>query len=325
MNTEFRNKFLNRYVDYAEKEITQESDSFNDAREKVDSLYPKAFELATKVVKRSYPEEDVATCRTLKQKYGSPLDVVAKDKCFYFSYAKDELGQDEDESDRNVSEHFDFGLFGECDTSERYNNDSGKKFAYAYKREELKEKECNPDIFAQQNGKDDNPHKTKHIAANDKALGYSGYSRYNADDDNAIGITKNFDSQWYLDIIGTSHCRSRTIACTKEEFGFFQMFKQAKANVITCHQKWIDSIEKQKQAMKTGLKAYRYLSEGVELMNELGINIDEAELVRCNSTGLTIYNPVNLASMIKGMKNTHITREQKIAIRKEYEAQNKIN
>ena len=325
MNTEFRNKFLNRYVDYAEKEITQESDSFNDAREKVDSLYPKAFELATKVVKRSYPEEDVATCRTLKQKYGKPLDVVAKDKCFYFSYAKDELGQDEDESDRNVSEHFDFGLFGECDTSERYNNDSGKKFAYAYKREELKEKECNPDIFAQQNGKDDNPHKTKHIDANDKALGYSGYSRYNADDDNAIGITKNFDSQWYLDIIGTSHCRSRTIACTKEEFGFFQMFKQAKANVITCHQKWIDSIEKQKQAMKTGLKAYRYLSEGVELMKELGIEIDEAELVRCNSTGLTIYNPVNLASMIKGMKNTTMTREQKIAIRKEYEAQNKIN
>ncbi len=77
--------------------------------------------------------------------------------------------------------------------------------------------------------------------------------------------------------------------------------------------------------MKTGLKAYRYLSEGVELMQELGVELDEAELVRCNSTGLTIYNPVNLASMIKGMKNTTMTREQKIAIRKEYEAQNKIN
>jgi len=138
-------------------------------------------------------------------------------------------------------------------------------------------------------------------------------------------MTKQFDSQWYLDIIGTSHCRSRTIACTKDEFSFFQMFKQAKAQVITCHQKWIDSIEKQKSAMKTGLKAYRYLSEGVELMNELGINIDEAELVRCNSTGLTIYNPQNLASMIKGMKNTTITREQKIAIRKEYEKQNSVN
>ena len=108
MNTEFRNKILNRYVESAEKEITQESDNFNDAREKVDSIYPKAFELAKAVVNRAYPSEDVATCRTLKQKYGQPLDVVAKDKCFYFSYAKENLNEDEDESDRNVSEHFDF-------------------------------------------------------------------------------------------------------------------------------------------------------------------------------------------------------------------------
>ena len=77
--------------------------------------------------------------------------------------------------------------------------------------------------------------------------------------------------------------------------------------------------------MKTGLKAYRYLSEGVELMKELDIELDEAELVRCNSTGLTIYNPQNLASMIKGMKNTTVTRDQKVALRQQYEAQNKIN
>ena len=324
MNTEFRNKILNRYVESAEQEITQEKDAFNDAREKVDIMYPKAFELAKLVVGRAYPKEDVDTCKSLKQKYGSPLDVVAKDKCFYFSYAKDELDQDEDESDRNVSEHFDFGLFGEVDNS-NYGNSTGKQFAYAYKREELKAKDCNPDILAQQNGKDENPHKTKHIDANNKALGHSGYSRYNSDDDNNVGISKEFDSQFYLDIIGTSHCRSRTIACTRQEFEVFKMLKQAKSNVITCHQKWIDSIEKQKQAMKTGLKAYRYLSEGVELMKELGVELDEAELVRCNSTGLTIYNPVNLASMIKGMKNTTMTREQKIAIRKEYEAQNNIN
>jgi len=324
MNTEFRNKITNRYVEHAEQEITQEKDAFNDAREKVDALYPQAFELATRVVERAYPKEDVDTCKSLKAKYGQPLDVVAKDKCFYFSYAKENLEEDEDERDRNISEHFDFGLFGAVDDS-NYDNQSGKQFAYAYKREELKAKECNPDILAQQNGKDENPHKTKHIDVNDKALGYTNYSSYNSDNDNAIGMTKEFDSQWYLDIIGTSHCRSRTIACSKEEFKVFQMFKQAKANVITCHQKWIDSIEKQKQAMKTGLKAYRHLSEGVELMKELGIELDEAELVRCNSTGLTIYNPQNLASMIKGMKNTTMTREQKIAIRKEYEAQNKIN
>ena len=325
MNTEFRNKILNRYVEHAETETTQEQQAFLQAREQVDNVYPKAFELAKEVVSRAYPSEDVATCKSLKQKYGQPLDVVAKDKCFYFSYAKDELTEDEDERDRKVSEHFDFGLFGSLDNSDYSGSDTGKQFAYAYKREELKEKDCNPDILAQQNGKDDNPHKTKHIDANNKALGYSNYSSYNSDDDNSVGITREFDSQFYLDIIGTSHCRSRTIACTREEFLVFKMLKQAKSNVITCHQKWIDSIEKQKQAMKTGLKAYRYLSEGVELMKELGVEIDEAELVRCNSTGLTIYNPVNLASMIKGMKNTTMTREQKIAIRKEYEAQNNIN
>ena len=159
---------------------------------------------------------------------------------------------------------------------------------------------------------------------NDKALGYSGYNHHNSNDNN-VGIAKDFDKQYELDIIGTSHCRSRTIACTQEEFMFFKIWKQAKANVITCHQTWIDSIEKQKSAMKTGLKAYRYLSEGVELMSELGINIDEAELVRCNSTGLTIYNPQNLASMIKGMKNTTVSREQKIALRKQYERNNNLN
>jgi hypothetical protein len=324
MNTEFRNKILNRYVESAENENTQEREAYNQAREKVDIMYPKAFELAKLVVDRAYPKEDVDTCKSLKAKYGQPLDVVAKDKCFYFSYAKENLEEDEDERDRQVSEHFDFGLFGSCGNSE-YNDETGKQFAYAYKREELKAKECNADILAQQNGKEDNPHKTKHIEANDKALGYSRYSSYNSDDDNSVGMTREFDSQFYLDIIGTSHCRSRTIACSREEFLIFKMLKVAKANVITCHQKWIDSIDKQKQAMKTGLKAYRYLSEGVELMKELDINIDEAELVRCNSTGLTIYNPTNLASMIKGMKNTTMTREQKIAIRKEYEKQNNLN
>ena len=97
MNTEFRNKILNRYVESAENENTQEREAYLQAREKVDELYPQAFELAKQVVSRSYPQEDVDTCKSLKQKYGSPLDVVAKDKCFYFSYAK-EVGEEENEN-----------------------------------------------------------------------------------------------------------------------------------------------------------------------------------------------------------------------------------
>ena len=224
MNTEFRNKILNRYVESAETENTQEREAYFGAREKVDALYPLVFDVAKQVVSRAYPKEDVDTCKSLKKKYGQPLDVVAKDKCFYFSYANEDYSE-EDDSEKEISEHFDFGLFGAVDDS-TYHNQSGKQFAYAYKREELKEKDCNPDILAQQNGKDENPHKTKHIDANDKALGYSGsYSRYNSDNDNNIGIAKEFDSQFYLDIIGTSHCRSRTIACNREEFLIFKLFK----------------------------------------------------------------------------------------------------
>ena len=320
MNTELRNKILNRYRESAESENTQELEAYKQAREGVDRVYPETFNLATQVVERSYPSEDVATCRTLKQKYGEPLDVVAKDKCFHFSYARENPSEDED---KDVTEHFDFGLYGDVDNGNNYRNESGKQFAYAYYRDELKAKDLDADILAKQNGKDDNPHKTKHIDLNDKALGYQGYSSYSARDNN-VGLSKSFDKQYELDIIGTQHCRSRTIGCTDQEFLIFKMFKQAKGQLIVCHQKWIDSITKQCEAMKTGLKAYRYLSEGVELMTELGVHCDEAELIRTNSTGLVIYNPVNLASMIKGMKNTTITREQKIAIRKAYEA-NEIN
>ena len=73
MNTELRNKILNRYRESAEQENTQELESMKQAREHVDMIYPSTFELARQVVERSYPSEDVATCRTLKQKYGEPL------------------------------------------------------------------------------------------------------------------------------------------------------------------------------------------------------------------------------------------------------------
>ena len=122
-------------------------------------------------------------------------------------------------------------------------------------------------------------------------------------------------------MIGTSHCRSRAIACTKDEYNIFLAWREAKGNVVSKHQTWIDSLQKQFEQLKIGLKAYRYLSEGIELAKELGIELDEAELVRTNSTGLTIYNPSNLANLIKGMKNKNVSREDKIKARIQYEKQ----
>ena len=319
MNDEYRKKILNRYIEHAEQEDTQEKQAYLDAKASVHDMYESTFELAKEVVSRSYPQEDVDTCTTLKRKYGQPLDVVAKDKCFYFSYAN-EQNQDEDDYDsREISEHFDFGLFGSCTNGSYDSYDSGRRFAYAYYRDELKADDCNPDIFPQQEGNQDNPHKTVSCEENDRSLGYTNYSRYNSSNDNNVGIAKGFDEQFYLDIIGTSHCRSRTIACTQQEFQVFADFKRQKAMLISAHATWVDTITAQKKAMAMGLKAYRYLTEGVELMNELGVECDEADLIKTNSSGLTIYNPVNLASMLKGMKNKTMTREQKIAERMKYD------
>ena len=308
MNTELRNKLFNKIKNTFENEDTQEKEAFLQAREYVDTMYSRASNLAREVVERAYPVEDVATLRTFKNKYGSPCDVVAKDKCFYFAHNED---KDEERNDMNdqVKSHFDFGLFGNLNGSE-YSSEEGKKFAVAYYREELKAKDCNPDIYAQQNENKDNPHKTKHVDECMKALGNGS---------EVIGMGKEFDSQYYLDVIGTSYCRSRAIACTKDEYTMFEQWRVAKANLVSNHQTWIDTIQKQCDQLKIGLKAYRYLSEGIELATELGIQVDEAELIRTNSTGLTIYNPSNLASMIKGMKNKHQSREAKILARKKYE------
>ena len=312
MNTELRNKLFNKIKNVFENEDTQEREGYLQAREDVDRQYEHAHRLAVDVVERSYPTEDVSVLRTFKKKYGSPCDVVAKDKCFYFAHQE---GVDDEGEPTETKSHFDFGLFGNLNGSE-YDHDEGKKFAFAYYREDLKAMDCNPDIYAQQNENKDNPHKTKHVDECSKALGYTNY--HNNDDQ---GMTKTFNEQYYLDVIGTSYCRSRAIACTKNEYEQFETWRIAKGNLVVNHQKWIDTITKQCDQLKIGLKAYRYLSEGIELATELGIQVDEAELIRTNSTGLTIYNPSNLASMIKGMKNKQSanTREAKILARKQYE------
>jgi hypothetical protein len=315
MNTELRNKLFNKIKNVFENEDTQEREGFLRSREIFNTEQSYASTLAKVVVERAYPPEDVAILRTFKKKYGDPCDVVAKDKCFYFAHNED---VDDEGDTKETKSHFDFGLFGNLNGSE-YSSDDGRKFAFAYYREDLKAMDCNPDIYAQQSENKDNPHKTKHVDACVKALGGSGNSYHSSSDE--VGMAKTFNAPYYLDVIGTSYCRSRAIACTKDEYTQFEQWRVAKGNLVVNHQKWIDTIMKQCDQLKIGLKAYRYLSEGIELATELGIQVDEAELIRTNSTGLTIYNPSNLASMIKGMKNKQSanTREAKILARKKYE------
>ena len=121
MNTELRNKLFNKMKNVFENEDTQEREAFLQARETVNDEYVIAQQFAKEVVERAYPPEDVAVLRTFKKKYGSPCDVVAKDKCFYFAHNE---GVDDEGEPTETKSHFDFGLFGNLNGSE-YSSEEG--------------------------------------------------------------------------------------------------------------------------------------------------------------------------------------------------------
>jgi len=316
LNSEYRNKIANRMRVHLEQEDTQEKEKFFQARENMKPLQDETWQLAKEIVSRHYTPSDIKMAYHLQNKFEN-VDTIAKDSCFHFGYQGQEESRDNNDKpimkDKYIESHFDFKLDGNINGKE-----SGKQsdFANAMYRDELKGREgCNPDINIEQKDNQSNPHWTKVADANEKYLGMNGGS------DNQTSFAKEWNNDYVLDLIGREYCRDRSIACNKQEFDTLMIWQQAKGQMIMAHEKWIDSILNQMKEIKLGLKGYRYLDEGLELATELGLNINDAEIIRTNSTGLVIYNPKNLAERIKGMKNKSISREQKILARQKYDQQ----
>jgi len=316
LNQELRNKGGLRFREHFEQENTQEKEDFFQKRERFKAIQDKVWELAKICVERQYPKEDVKMGYYLQDKYPN-VNTIAKDSCFHFGY----MGkpEEQDEEDKYITKHFDFRLNGDIDGIDRQDEIEGyrpssRDFGYAYFRDELKaQDQCNPDITIEMDGKDNNPHWTKYQDANDKYLGSSSGKN------NLTSYSDQWDKQYELDLIGREYCRDRQIAVSREEFKTFEMWQQAKGQLIMAHYKWIKSILNQMKEIKAGLKGYKYLDEMIELGTELGFSLSDAELLRCNSGGLVIYNPKHLAERIKGMKNKNVSREQKIKERLLYE------
>ena len=318
LNQELRNKGGLRFREHLEQENTQEKEKFFQLRENFKALQDKTWELAKVCVERAYPKKDVEMAQYLQDKYQN-VNTIAKDSCFHFGY----MGKPEekDEDDKYISKHFDFRLNGDYDGTDRQDeldgyNPQSRDFGYAYFRDELKaQDQCNPDITIEMEGKDNNPHWTKFQDANDKYLGS------NSGRNNLTSYSAKWDKDYELDLIGREYCRDRQIAVSREEFKTFEMWQQAKGQLIMAHYKWIKSILNQMKEIKLGLKGYKYLDEMIELGTELGLTLSDAELIRCNSGGLVIYNPKHLAERIKGMKNKNVSRADKIRQRMLYEKQ----
>jgi len=320
LNQEYRNKIANRMRVHLEQEDTIEKQKYDSLRADQIDINDNAWNVAEKIVRRHYTPSDVEKAYYLQNKFEN-VNTIAKDSCFHFHYLGTKETRDYDnnvkvEDNVAIEKHFDFRLNGSID---RENNDSynrnDNEYGYALFRDELKAQEnCNPDILIEQEGKDNNPHKTKYVDNNNKYLG---------NDDKGYG--KEWNEKYQLDLIGREYCRDRTLLCSEQEFMMLQDWKQAKGQFVIAHQKWIASILDQMKEIKVGLKGYKYLDEAIELSTELGLNISDAEIIRTNSTGLVIYNPKNLADRIKGMKNKRVkTKAEKIAERMAYMQQSEV-
>ena len=314
LNSEYRNKIANRMRVHLEQENTQEKQKYDELKAQQIDLNDNAWKIAEKIVRRHYTEDDVEKAYYLQNKFEN-VDTIAKDSCFHFHYMGEVESRDYDNNpimeQKAIEKHFDFRLNGSIDVDNNSSYSTDNDYSYALFRDELKAQEnCNPDILIEQEGKDNNPHKTKYVDNNNKYIG---------DDDKGYG--KEWNEKYQLDLIGRNYCRDRSIACSEHEFILLTQWKQAKGQFVIAHQKWIKSVLDQMKEIKIGLKGYKYLDEALELCTELGLNITDAEIIRTNSTGLVIYNPKNLAERVKGMKNKNSSREDKIKARILYEKQ----
>ena len=326
LNQEYRNKIANKIDERLQMEDTTEKERYGQLREQIKPLQDKTWELMYKIGRENYPQEDVDMAWHLQKKYEN-VNTIAPDSCFHVAY----MGtRTEDKVNYNgqvveakgqpmeVEEHFDFKVDGSVDSGSN-SRSSGTKFAYAYFRDELKaQPDCNPDINIIMKGKDsNNPYQRKIVEANDKYLGTGHESS-----SNHTSYQKEWDKNYSMDLIGREYCRDRQLMTTKENYDQLLFWKNQKAQFVIAHEQWVESIQNQMSEIKLGLKGYKYLDEALELATELGLTIQDSEIIRTDSMGLTIFNPKNLADRIKGMKNkVKETREQKIAIARAMQSQ----
>jgi hypothetical protein len=283
LNTDIRKKIGSLIQSHFENEKTIELEKFISEKEDITTAYNSAFKIAQAVVGRAYPKDDVATLQKFKKKYGSACDVVAKDSCFYFANTEIETTENE----TNNSEHFNFKL--DASMSGRF---SDTDFGIAYFRDEIKSAGLNPEINIQHQENRSNPHHTQELDKIKKFLGYN----------NEDGIYQSWKDKYSLDVIGTSYCRSRTIPCTAKEFEQMKAFKNARQYFVQSHYIWAEMIQKDMRDITLALKDYKYVKDAIDLCGALGLDINENELQRTAGVSLTIYQPENLASLIKSRR-----------------------
>jgi len=296
LNSEKRTAIANVFQSHFEREESPVMKKYYEAKETYNSFRQQMKIFVEKLVRYQQPQEDVDTIRSMTNKYGRSGGELFEDNCFVFRHDYTTVDSDGNETNDYSTEHVKFGL--------------GRKFGYAYYRDDMKAKNLDPDHYYRW-GRNDrrNPRYYESETACEKYLGYNTSSN---DDKSVITPRSEWKSDFNLWVIGTSYCHTRQFKVDEDTFNVLKQFNQAKENLILTHEKIFDYVEEKMKKLRLGLKSYRYFDQAKSLADKLGIALNESILNESSSLALSVYSPENLASLLED--KVEMTREEKIAM-----------
>ena len=327
LNAGKRKSLVTDYRKHCESQHSQEKEDFFDSREKATEAIKSAFATMKEVVERRFELTDVAQLQTLQKKYNT-INAVGTDSCFFMKVlGKKVLDQYGDEEDKSL--HFSFELDGAFDgeSYRRYgSSNSGKNFAYAMYREDMKQVGLNPDcnieadITRLENGNDS--YTSRRRSDNNPYLSQCRNENHAWLDGKSGGtnLYQSWKDKHRLHIIGTGGCRSRAIPCTDLEFAKFEMMHHAKQDVVLKHTKWIQSVVAKVKAFEKGIKQMTKFSQVEKFAQHPKINWDISPEILADKIGMDIVVSIDdLADSIASIGEAKPDRKAKIAQREAYE------
>ena len=317
LNANKRKSLVIDFRKHCESLDTHEKEAFKQSRDDAKSTIESSFATCKEVVERRFPLEDVATLQSLQRKHNT-INAVGTDSCFFFKVtdAPKVLDKYNDEVDK--SKHFSFELDGSLsgDYGSRFSGsgNSGKNFAYAMYREDMKAVGLNPDcnIEAELNAeKSDsrysrttNPYLSQCRNDNQHWLqgGQGGTNHY-----------QSWKDKHALHIIGTGGCRSRAIPCTELEFAKFEMMIGAKQDVVTKHTQWIQTVVARVNRFREVVKSMTKFSQVENFANHEQIQWKIDPEILADKFGMDLVISIDdAAESIMNIGKAKPTRAEKI-------------
>mgnify|MGYP000571790069 CR=1 FL=1 len=325
LNAEKRKSLVIDFRKHCESLDTHEKEAFKQSRDDAKSTIESSFATCKEVVERRFKLTDVGILQRIQRDYNT-VNAVGSDSCFFMKVTDAPKVLDDYNDEVEKSKHFSFELDGSLSGNygSRYggSSNSGKNFAYAMYREDMKAVGLNPDcnIEAELNAeKSDsrysrttNPYLSQCRNDNHHWLqgGQGGTNHY-----------QSWKDKHALYIIGTGGCRSRAIPCSDLEFAKFEMMISAKQEVVNTHTQWIKTVVARVNRFKEVVKSMTKFSQVENFANHEKIQWKIDHSILADKFGMDLVISIDdAADSIMNIGAPKPTREEKILAWKKAQA-----